>query len=62
VEKLLRLPAVLELIPVGKTTWYKWISEGRAPQPRRLGTRMVAWPEGEVRGLIKKLRGDEDDS
>lgn len=38
----IRLPEVLELIPIGRTTWYKWISCGIAPQSTKLSIRVAA--------------------
>ena len=26
--QFLRLPQVLQIIPVGKTTWYRWVEQG----------------------------------
>ena len=51
---LLRLPAVLALVGVGKTTLYRWASKGLFPQPRALTpTRStVAWSAAEVHAWI----------
>ena len=51
---LLRLPAVLALVGVGKTTLYRWASKGMFPQPRALTpTRStVAWSAAEVHAWI----------
>ena len=42
-EGYLRLPQVLELIPVGKSTWWKGCQTGRFPQSVSLGPRTTAW-------------------
>jgi predicted DNA-binding transcriptional regulator AlpA len=40
----LRLPQVLALIPVSKSTWWAGVRSGRYPQPSRaLGARITAW-------------------
>ena len=51
---LLRLPAVLALVGVGKTTLYRWANKGMFPQPRALTpTRStVAWSAAEVHAWI----------
>lgn len=41
--RLLRLPQVAELLGVGKSTWLRWVDEGKAPRPVRLSARTVAW-------------------
>jgi predicted DNA-binding transcriptional regulator AlpA len=52
-QPLLRLPAILgdknaeppvpPLVPVAKSTWWKWVAAGIAPAPIRIGPRCVAW-------------------
>lgn len=56
-----RLPAVLKVIPVGKSTWWAGVKSGRYPKPVRLGgakTRAVAWRAEDIHALIKKLSRD----
>lgn len=50
----LRLPQVLALIPVSKSTWYAGIKEGRYPQPTRaLGKRVTAWAAADIRRFLE---------
>lgn len=51
----MRLPAVLALIPVGRSTWWAGIKSGRYPAPVKLGPRMSAWRAEDVRSLIDSL-------
>lgn len=51
----LRLPDVLKVIPVSRSTWYKGISEGKYPQPTHLGPNLSVWKVQEIRDLIEKL-------
>lgn len=32
------------LLPIGRSTWYEWIAQGRVPQGRPLGPKTRAWP------------------
>lgn len=52
-EGFLRLPKVLAVIPVKKSTWYNGIRTGRFPKPVHLGARSVAWRVEDIRLLIK---------
>ena len=52
-EGLMRLDQVLMYYPVGKTTLYKEINEGRFPQQIRLG-RSVFWDAVQVRVFLQK--------
>ncbi|MBU1040210.1 MAG: AlpA family phage regulatory protein [Proteobacteria bacterium] len=51
----LREPAVLSLIPVGRSTWWAGVKAGRYPKPVKLGARMTAWRAEDIRVLIDSL-------
>lgn len=51
----LRLPQVLELIPVGKSTWFAGVKNGKYPKPIKLGERTSAWRVEDINSLIKEL-------
>jgi len=57
----MRLPDVLAVIPIGKTTWYKWINEGKAPKGTRLAPKIIAWKVNDIKVLIKNLEDESDD-
>ena len=46
--KILRLPAVLDRVGLGKTAVYAAIKRGEFPQPIKLSTRAVGWRVGDV--------------
>lgn len=52
---LLRLPDVLALVPVSKTTLYRWSRSGQFPRPRALTPNgsTVAWAATEVYAWIE---------
>jgi predicted DNA-binding transcriptional regulator AlpA len=53
-----RLPTLLQLIPVSKSTWWAGVKSGRYPQPvRTLGRRITAWRVEDIRALIKQVAG-----
>lgn len=51
----LRLPAVLRLIPVGRSTWWAGVKDGRYPAPVKLGARITAWRAEDLAALIGYL-------
>ena len=51
----LRLPQVLEIIPVSRSTWYRGIKSGRYPQPVKLGARAAGWKIESVRDCVAEL-------
>lgn len=53
----LRLPQVLEIIPVSKSTWWSGIREGRFPKPVKLSERTSAWLQADIDDLCDLLAG-----
>jgi prophage regulatory protein len=51
-DALLRLPEILSLIPVGKSTWWAGVKSGRYPQPIKLGPGITAWRGADIRALL----------
>ena len=51
----LSLAVVLGLIPVGKSTWWAGIREGRYPAPVRISRHRVAWRAGDILSLVERL-------
>jgi len=54
----IRLPDVLKVFPVSKSSWWAGIKEGRYPQPVKLGPRTTAWRVEDIRELINKASGE----
>ena len=52
---LLRLPQVLALIPVGKSSWWRGCKTGRYPKPVKLGPRTTVWRAEDIAALIQSL-------
>jgi len=53
----LRLPKVLEIVPVSKSTWWAGVREGRYPQPVKLSPNTTAWRASDIRELVERLGG-----
>jgi prophage regulatory protein len=51
----LRLPQVLNLIPVKKTCWWEGVKSGRFPKPIKLSERCTAWRVEDILALIEQL-------
>jgi prophage regulatory protein len=52
---LLRLPQIIGpdgVLPVGKSTWWAGVASGRYPKPVKLGPRITAWREEDIRALV----------
>src|SRR3989304_1231778 len=52
-DRLLRLPQVLQIIPVSKSTWWSWCKTGRAPKPIRLTAGCTCWRRSEILAMTR---------
>ncbi len=57
-DRLLRLPDVLNRIPVSKSAFWQGIKTGRYPKPLKLGPRTTVWLEADIQGLIDKIKAE----
>lgn len=57
-----RLPTILKIFPIGKSTWWAGVKQGRYPKPVKLGQRTTAWNVNDIKNLIKEyqLKGKEE--
>lgn len=51
-EGYARLPQILAVMPVSKSTWWAGVASGRFPKPVKLGPRTTAWRVSEIRALL----------
>jgi len=51
----LRLPEVLQFIPVGKTVWWEGVRNGRFPKAVKLSPRCTAWRAEDIKALIERI-------
>ncbi len=52
-----RLPHVLKVYPVSKSTWWAGVKKGRYPKPVKLGPKITAWRVEDIRTLIDTTEG-----
>ncbi|MDO9161164.1 MAG: AlpA family phage regulatory protein [Methylococcaceae bacterium] len=51
----IKLPQVLEVIPVSRSTFLNKIKSGEYPAAIKLSERSVAWRVSDIRALVEKL-------
>ena len=51
----LRLPQILAIFPIGKTTWWEGCRTGRFPKPIKLGVRTTVWRAEDIAALVERL-------
>lgn len=48
IDPMLKLPRVMELCALAKSTVYAYMAAGAFPRPRKVGARAVAWRQSDV--------------
>ena len=54
-----KVPQILAVIPIGRSTWWHWVKDGKAPAPVKLGANTTVWRAEDIHALIKKLAASE---
>jgi prophage regulatory protein len=63
IKRYLRLPEVLNRIPVSKSTWWAGIRKGIFPKPVKLSPRVTVWLEADIDGIgVKNLVEHEEET
>lgn len=57
-NELLRLPAVLSVVKIPKSSWWRGVKEERFPKPIKLGPRTSAWLASDIKALIDRLAAE----
>jgi len=52
-----RLPEVLKVFPVSKSTWWAGVKGGRFPKSVKLSEKITAWRVEDIRALIESVNG-----
>jgi predicted DNA-binding transcriptional regulator AlpA len=50
-----RLPEILAVFPVSKSTWWAGVKTGRYPAGVKLSPRVTAWPADAINTLLKQV-------
>ena len=51
----LRLPQILAIFPISKSSWWEGCRTGRYPKPIKLGPRTTVWKAEEIDAFIENL-------
>jgi predicted DNA-binding transcriptional regulator AlpA len=53
-EGYVRLPTILAVFPVGRSTWWAGVKSGKYPHPVKLGPNTTAWRVEDIRALVQQ--------
>lgn len=49
-----RLPQILSIFPVSRSTWWAGVKSGRFPAGHKLGPRITAWRAEDIKKLLEQ--------
>jgi prophage regulatory protein len=55
-----RLPQVLSVFPVSKSTWWAGVKSGKFPLPVKLGANCTAWKAQDIHNLIAQINAQDN--
>ncbi|KAB2913283.1 MAG: AlpA family phage regulatory protein [Bacteroidetes bacterium] len=50
-----RINEILKVFPVGKSSWWAGVKDGRFPQPVKLGPKTTAWRAQDIHALLDDI-------
>lgn len=53
-KQFLRPADVTKLYGLSRATIWRWIQQGKLPEPKRLSSRMVGWPREQLDNIFLK--------
>ena len=56
---LMRLPQILELIPISRSAWWAGCKSGKYPKPVKLGPRTTVWKAEDIAALVARIGKQE---
>jgi prophage regulatory protein len=54
-DVLLRLPQVLAIVPVAKSTWWSWVKSGKAPAPVKISAGVTCWRKSDIDRMTQQV-------
>lgn len=54
-----RLSTILQVLPIGRSTWWQWVKTGRAPAGTKIGPNTTVWSATAIRDFLARLQAGE---
>ena len=57
-QAIVRIPTVLKVFPVSRSTWVNGVKDGRYPKPVKVSERGVGWRWGDILDMLDGEAGN----
>ncbi len=54
-DRLIRIPEVMKITGLAKSTIWLWVKQGKLPSPYKLSSRVTVWRESELMHFIAEI-------
>ncbi len=54
-DRFLREPSILEILPIGRSTWWAGVKAGKYPAGIKLSPRVTVWRASDIDSLIATI-------
>lgn len=54
-ERFLREPSILEILPIGRSTWWAGVKAGKYPPGIKISSRVTVWRTSDIDALVARL-------
>lgn len=61
IPRFMRLPEVLTIFPISKSTWWLGIKQGKFPKGIKLSSQITIWKVEDIQMLAEKIGGECND-
>jgi predicted DNA-binding transcriptional regulator AlpA len=55
-EIYLRVPQILERLPIAASTWWRWVQTRHAPKGTKLSERVTTWKSSDIDTLVRQMQ------
>lgn len=54
-----RVPQIIALLSISKSTWWLWVQNGRAPKGHKLSPGVTVWKRSDIHAFIDRLASED---
>lgn len=54
-DRFVKVPEICHIFQIGRSTWWRWVAEGKAPKGTHLGAKTTVWKMSEIQKLFNEL-------
>lgn len=57
-----RVHQIIQVIPISRSSWWRWVKEGKAPKGIKLGEKTTVWKAEDIHALLEELSQPDNEA